>query len=227
MRSAFMLLSAALLLLEPRAGFAQEPPSDSPFGGFTWTFGGGLAAPVFDSSKRFPLGGQFDVALGYRLLDRLAVQVDYLYSTYGVSADVLQGGSFNASHTVQAGNLNFLLSVLPRSSSVELYVLGGPGVYGRTVEVSSVSGEPVPSLCEPGLLLCFSSVAPFPTTLAKATEIGFGLDAGLGMSISLGIPVRLFLETRFHFIWGTIDTPDGPRKANGQYVPVSIGFRYF
>ncbi|MGC4113251.1 MAG: hypothetical protein QM765_00940 [Myxococcales bacterium] len=105
--------------------------------------------------------------------------------------------------------------------------MGGPGFYGRTVEISSVAGAPVPTVCDASLLLCSAGTAPFNAQLAKQTLVGFGVMGGIGASVSLGIPVRLFLESRFHFIWGNIKTPSGSVVANGQYVPITLGFRFF
>lgn len=227
MPRAFAPLMLCLPLLAPGLALAQPSPGGSPFGPVTWSIGAGPAVPVFDASKRFPVGGQLNLGLGLRVLDRITVQVDYLYSNYGVMADVLKSGNFNATHTVQAGNLDFLVSVLPRADNVDLYVVAGPGLYGRIVEITSVTGSPIPTFCDPTLLLCASGVAPAAATLARASRTDPGFNAGLGMSFSLGIPVRLFLDARIHLIWGTIDTPSGPRKANGQYIPVTVGFRYF
>lgn len=227
MPRALASLTLCLLFLAPGRALAEASPKGSPFGGFTWSVGAGPAVPVFDASKYFPAGGQLNLGLGYRVLERLTVQVDYFYSNYGITADILEPGAFTATHTLQAGSLNFLVSVLPRSDTFDLYVVAGPGVYGRTIEISSVTGDPVPTFCDPALLLCITSVAPAAGPLAKATKADPGLNAGFGMSLSLGIPVRLFLDVRVHFIWGTIDTPDGPRTANGQYIPISVGFRYF
>ncbi len=224
MLRALASLSLCIVGLAP-AGAAAEV---SPFGDFTWSIGAGPSVPVFDASKHFPTGGQLNLGLGYRFLGRLTVEMDYLYSNYGITADFLQPGSFTATHTLQSGNLNFLVSVLPRPDRVDLYVAVGPGVYNRQVDISSVTGGPVPTFCDPGLFLCASTAtAPAAATLARASRTDPGLNAGLGMSFSLGAPVRLFVDARIHLMWGTIRTPSGPRKANGQYIPVSIGLRYF
>ncbi len=227
MPRALASLTLCLLPLAPSRALAEASPKGSPVGAFTWSIGAGPSVPVFEASKHFPAGGQLNLGLGYHVLDRLTGQADYLYSNYGIMADILKPGNFNATHTVQAGNLNFLVSILPRSDSFDLYVVAGPGVYGRTIEITSIAGNPVPTFCDPALLLCLTSTAPAAGPLAKATKADPGLDAGFGMSFSLGIPVRLFLDVRAHFIWGTVNTPDGPRKANGQYIPISVGFRYF
>ncbi|HEY3452796.1 MAG TPA: hypothetical protein VGK67_41010 [Myxococcales bacterium] len=226
MRLVFATAVALLLLLGPERAFAAEQAEERPVGGFTWMVGGGMSAPIVDSSKRFTLGGEFTLGIGYRLFDRLMVQIDYLYGIHGIKADILKGGNFGATHTLQAGNLSVFVTLLPRTAPVELYVLAGSGIYGRTVEISTITGGPVPSTCDPELLLC-TAAAPFGSTLAKATKIGFGVEGGVGASVSLGVPVRLFLEVRFHYIWNTVEGPSGLTTSNGQYIPVTLGFRYF
>ena len=227
MGRAIVALAVAATLFWPASGLGEEEFEGSPFGAFTWSFSGGATVPVADASKRFTMGGHLSVGVGYRLFSRVMLQAEYLYSTHGVSADFLQGGNFTSTHWMQAGLLDVEVSILPRTGPVELYLVGGPGLYGRTVEIGSVTGATVPTFCDPSLLVCSTGVAPASATLAKRTVVGIGAMGGIGASMSLGIPVRLFLEARLHFIWGTITTPTGSTAANGQYVPITVGFRFF
>jgi len=136
------------------------------------------------------VGGQFGVTIGYRLFDQLLVQAEYSYTAFGFTAPTR--------NVVHAGNLNLVLSLVPPSEPVEIYVLAGPGIYGRTA-----------------------------AQLEPATGVEFGLDAGMGVSVSLGDPVRLFVEARMQYLWETVDTFEGPQRVHDLFFPVSIGFRYF
>ena len=48
------------------------------------------------------------------------------------------------------------------------------------------------------------------------------------MTIGLGESAQFYVETRWHYIWGPefTDADGVAQKANGQYFPVTFGFRF-
>lgn len=190
--------------------------------------GGGAAIPISDAGGRFLTGNGGQVGVMYKLTRRLGVQAEYSYSRYGIQSDVLQSQNVEGNHTLQYGGLNVIYTVLP-ARPFGVYVLGGPGLYYRQVEITRVvATAPVP-FCDPWLFLCFSQPVDFSQVLGSRSRTDFGLNAGAGVSLRLfGGPMHLYLEGRYHYLFGgTIDTPDGPRRATGQYLPLVLGFRLF
>ena len=55
-----------------------------------------------------------------------------------------------------------------------------------------------------------------------------GVDLGGGIAFRMGETALFYVETRWHYMWGPQVT-DGQgvvQKANGQYLPVTFGFRF-
>ena len=55
-----------------------------------------------------------------------------------------------------------------------------------------------------------------------------GVNFGGGVTFALGAEAVFYVETRWHYMWGPEFTDgDGVvRNANGQYLPVTFGFRF-
>jgi opacity protein-like surface antigen len=188
--------------------------------------GAGAALPISDAGGRFQTGNGGLVGVTYKLSRRLGVQAEYSYTRYDIQSDVLQSQEVEGNHSLQYGDLNVVYTVLP-ARPVGVYVLGGPGLYHRRVEITQVvATAPVP-FCDPWLFVCFSQPVEFSEVLGSRSRTDFGLNAGVGVSLRLfGGPMHLYLEGRYHYLLGgTIDTPAGPRRASGQYLPLVLGFR--
>jgi len=191
-----------------------------------FNIGGGLSIPISDAGDRFNVGGAFQLGVTYNFSRRLGVQAEYLYSGYSVQEDVLASTDVEGHHSMQYGDLNVVYNVVrPRPFGV--YVLGGPGIYHRRVEITQFAGVGVVPYCDPWLYICYSTAVPVDQVLGSRSKTDFGLNAGLGVSLRLfGGPLRLYAEGRYHYIFGgSIDTPEGPRNVNGQYIPIIFGLR--
>jgi hypothetical protein len=126
---------------------------------------------------------------------------------------VLDATGTNGYHSMQYGDLNAVFNVLPLGP-LGVYVLGGPGIYHRRVEITEFAGVGTVPYCDPWLFICWS-------------KTDFGLNAGLGVSLRLfGGPLSLYAEGRYHYIFGGhIDTPAGSRSVDGMYMPIVFGLR--
>ena len=54
------------------------------------------------------------------------------------------------------------------------------------------------------------------------------MNFGAGVAIGIGESALFYVEMRWHYMWGPEFT-DGQgvtQKANGQYLPVTFGFRF-
>ncbi|MBZ4420203.1 outer membrane beta-barrel protein [Myxococcus sp. RHSTA-1-4] len=199
----------------------------SPERHFMFNVGGGISFPLSDAGDRFEMGGGFQVGVGFQFMRRLGVTAEYLYTAYDVKSDVLDATSVEGDHYMQYGTLNAVVNLLPRSP-LGIYLIGGPGLYYRKVEVSQFAGTAVVPYCDPWLYYCTTSVVPVSEVLGSRSSTDFGLNAGAGITFSLYGDLRFYLEGRYHYIFGPEFTgADGnSRNANGQYVPLMFGLRY-
>lgn len=191
-----------------------------------FNIGGGLSIPISDAGDRFQTGGVFQIGATYNFTRRLGVQAEYLYSGYAIQDDVLSATGTNGNHSMQYGNLNAVYTVMP-ARPFGVYVLGGPGIYRRRVEVTQFAGVGLVPYCDPWLYFCYSEPVAIEQVLGARSKTDFGLNVGVGVSLRLlGGPIRLYAEGRYHYIFGgNIDTPAGPRAADGQYLPLVLGLR--
>ncbi|MFL5355070.1 outer membrane beta-barrel protein [Archangium sp.] len=202
----------------------EEHESLVPHVGFN--IGGGLSFPLGGSADNFDTGGAFQAGVTYNISRLIGVQAEYLYSAYNIQSTVLNAAGVNGNHSMQYGDLNAVFNVLP-ARPFGIYLLGGPGVYHRRVEITEFAGVATVPYCDPWLYICYSTPVAVDAVLGSRSRTDFGLNAGVGISLRLfGGPLRLYAEGRYHYIFsGDIDTAAGPKKADGQYIPLVFGLR--
>jgi opacity protein-like surface antigen len=206
--------------------FVSEEDTETLVPHFGFNIAGGPSIPISDASDRFDTGGAFQLGATYNVTRWLGIQAEYLYSGYNVESTVLTATGTDGYHSMQYWDLNGVFTVLP-ARPFGIYVLGGPGVYYRRVEITEFAGVGVVPYCDPWLYICYSTPVAVDQVLGSRSKTDFGLNAGVGISLRLfGGPLRLYAEGRYHYIFsGDIDTPAGSRKADGQYVPIVFGLR--
>ena len=206
---------------------AAAPPLESPLGRFGLNFGGGAALPLADGTKNYNVGWAVAVGGQFNFNARFAIQLEYLYSQYGLKSDVFNSGNVIGDHTMEDFDLNGIVTLLPRSSRANVYLIGGPGVYFRWIMISRVDGVTAIPYCDPFLLACFTGTVPVSTVVGTRTVTSFGLNGGVGVTFTIADPTRLYIEARYHYMWGpTIDTATGSFHANAQYIPILAGIRF-
>ncbi|MCP3161865.1 outer membrane beta-barrel protein [Myxococcus qinghaiensis] len=209
---------------ESTAGFIEEEPPVA--GSFTFNLGIGIVFPTFETNSRFKEGWAFLLGAGYHLTERIGVVAEYQYSDYDLKSDLLADSSFSGDHIMQYGDLNLLIGLAPRGR-FGLYLTGGPGLYYRKVEVTQFAGTAIVPVCDPWLLFCDSEVVPVDAVIGSRSTTDFGLNGGVGVSYRIYGPMRVYLEARYHYIFGPeYSTPTGSRRANGQYLPINLGLRF-
>ena len=60
-------------------------------------------------------------------------------------------------------------------------------------------------------------------------DFDFGVDFGGGVNVKLGDRGSLYVEARYHYIWGpevTDPRDNSTKKANGQFFPITFGVRF-
>jgi hypothetical protein len=231
-----LVITLALLLVSARVSAQRDQPhEEEPMPReqryfaepLALNLGGVLALPVGSSSARFDPGGGFSVGLTYTPHPFVGVQAEYLYSYHDVEGDVLDIRGLDGNHKLQYGDLNVVLRPL-RSGPFGLYVVGGPGIYHRSVELSNETDTGVGTFCDPLLLFCYPGTVPASEVLGSQTSLDFGVNAGLGVYLWVAPPLRMYLEARYHYIWGPSFRGENgeTQHANAEYIPAVLGLGF-
>ena len=235
-----LTVTAALLLLagsriaaaqvspeegEPAHSSEYEEESLVPMVGFN--FAGMASFPLADSSDAFNPGAGFAAGVMFRPSPYVGFQFEYSYSWYDIKSDLLANTQLDGNHTMQYWDLN-VVARPARSKRFGFYVIAGPGIYRRMAQVTKVEGVGVGTYCDPWLYFCYPSAVPIEDVLADRHSTDFGVNAGLGAYLVLSPPLRLYLEARYHYIWGPdFHTAGGKtRSADGQYLPITFGIAF-
>lgn len=196
---------------------AQAAPRDRP-----WTLfaGGGASFPLADSAERFDVGWNFAAGITWHASDRLGLRLDYLYADHDVKGQ-LDSLTLDANHSLQHAALGLVLGT-QAGDGPRVYALGGPALYFRAVEITRLDSF-VTSFCDPWLLVCFAGPVQVEQVIGSRDATDWGLQGGLGISFRASDSTRLFVEARYHYIFG--DEFEG-RAANGQYIPITLGLEF-
>ncbi|XXF77448.1 outer membrane beta-barrel protein [Myxococcaceae bacterium GXIMD 01537] len=220
-------LAAVLGLLALDAtGPARAEAPEEPVTRVSFNLAASMTFPLGPLGQRIKRGEGLQVGLGYSFTDWLTVQAEYFHSGYEVEANVLDANNVEGDHALRMGNISALVRVV-RLGDFSAYLVGGPGLYYRRVDLSKVQGVSFSAFCDPLLFFCFSQPVPVEETLRSKSITNFGLGGGVGVTWRYAGPLQVYLEARYHYIFGpTFETPTGPRKADGQYLPVVLGVRF-
>ncbi|AGC45571.1 hypothetical protein MYSTI_04273 [Myxococcus stipitatus DSM 14675] len=201
----------------------DEPPIA---GRVTFNLGGGLLVPIGKTGDRFDAGWGFLLGAGYHFTDRFGAFLEYQYSDFDLKDRILQDENVAGDHIMQYGNLNFLFGLLPKGR-VGLYLTGGPGLYYRKVEITELAGATLVPVCDPWLLICYTDVVPVSNVIGSRSSTDFGLNGGVGISYRIYANMRVYLEARYHYIFGPkFNAIEGTQRADGQYLPINLGLRF-
>jgi opacity protein-like surface antigen len=207
---------------------AQGDPDDRslvPLVGFN--IAGMASFPLGNSSDAFNPGGGFAAGIMFRPKPFIGIQFEYSYSWYDVKDSLIPGSNLDGLHTMQYWDLN-IVARPAHAKHFGFYVIGGPGIYRRMVDITRFAGVGVSTYCDPILYYCYPAAVPVDQVLASRSSTDFGLNGGLGMYFAVSPPLRIYLEARFHYIWGPEFKTVGGKKrdADGQYIPITLGVAF-
>jgi opacity protein-like surface antigen len=194
------------------------------------------------SEVRDHLGDGYNVDLGltFNVSWLVGIQLEYGFNDLGEKRVNLPvsplpsapGGvqeAFYANMDMHHVTLNL---VVPAEADAKArpYVMAGGGVYHRTVEVTSPGVGYVPGYCDPFWFYCSpGGWVPVDNILGSRSSTDFGVDFGGGISVMVTDAVSVYVEARYHYIWGpevTDPTTNEKLKANGQFFPITVGVRF-
>jgi opacity protein-like surface antigen len=222
-----MVLAALLLAASPAT--AQDKAVH-------FTVGGGYTFALSDVRNHLGDGYNLNVGLTFDVAPTVSVQAEYGYTGLGdksltVPAPLAADSPtiFTGSMDMHHGDVNLIFGSHARGRA-NPYFLAGLGVYHRTVKVTTPGIGYVPGYCDPWWYICYpGGVVPVDKVLGSRSSTDFGMNFGGGVDVKLGESSSFYFEVRYHYIWGP-EAKDGNGKsygkANGQFMPLTFGFRF-
>jgi opacity protein-like surface antigen len=196
-------------------------------GPFGWNFGGTLNVPLSSTADRINVGGGFAAGLTYNVSPYTGLQFEYGGNWSTLKSGKLANNGVSGTASFQYFNLNVV--VRPgRAGHVGFYLIGGGGLYYRYAAITKVTGTTIAPYCDPWLYYCSAVPVPATSVLGTRDSWDWGLDAGLGIAFAVAPPIRLYLEARYHYVFGPSFTDSSGVKhtADGQYLPITLGLRF-
>jgi opacity protein-like surface antigen len=224
---------AACALLAARGAAAQEDdgghddPADRTLLPLVAFNVAGMASfPIGSSSDAYSPGGGFALGVQFRPLPVFGVGIEYAYSWYDIKSSLIPRSDLDGLHTLQYWDLNVMVRPV-HADRVGFYLIAGPGIYRRMAEVTRFAGVGVSTFCDPFLFYCYPAAVPLEEVVASRHSTDFGIHGGAGVYFVLNPPLRLYLEVRYHYIWGpNFERAGETQHANGQYLPISLGLSF-
>jgi hypothetical protein len=201
--------------------------------------GGGFTVPVSDVSERFSTGGSFNIGVIFEppATPMFGFQVEYAYNKLGgedklIPVSITPGGPLTSQalieshHNMQYIDFNALIKT-PGDAMVAPYGIGGFGMYYRSVSLTTPDVG-YTTWCDPYWYVCYPVAVEVDRIIGDRSSWDPGINLGGGVAFRLGETAKFYVETRWHYMWGPEFTDrDGvTQKANGQYFPVTFGFRF-
>ncbi len=194
----------------------------------TWSFGvgGGASLPSSDLGDRFDTGWNLQADFTYHATPSLGLQLGYGHHEFGAKSDFFDLTALEATQKMDHLGLALVLGT-PRDRGLGGYLVAGGGLYFREVEVTRFEGSVTVPVCDPWLGFCYGSTVPVESIVGQRSNTDLGVNVGAGLTLKAGDDVTLFVEARFHQVWGDeYQTPTGSRKANAQFFPITVGLRF-
>jgi hypothetical protein len=202
-----------------------------------FNIGGGFTVPVSDVSDRFGTGGGFNIGMIIDPSPLFGIQVEYAFNSLAgedtqipllPTPTAVVGGNalISSHHDMHYINFNGILK-MPGESIVKPYAIGGGGMYYRTVSLTTPDVG-FTTWCDPYWYVCYPTAVEIDRVIGDRSSWDPGIDLGGGVTFALGEQALFYVETRWHYMWGPEFTDGNGEtlKANGQYFPVTFGFRF-
>ena len=226
MRRSILMMALGALVLASSARAQDRPVS--------FNIGAGVTATAGEVKSHFGSGFNFDVGLTFRITETIGFQTEYQYNDFGKKEVSLASNlptdaptQFDVNHRMHVGSFDLMFK--PRTSGrVGGYLLVGPGVYNRVVELTTPTVGFI-RVCDPWWYVCFPGRVPVDQVVGSRSSTDIGVNVGGGATFKVGDSSSVYVEARYHYVWGpTVEDPTTGEsvKANGTYFPITFGFRF-
>ncbi len=228
---------ATLALMLPVGASAQQsqpqaspPQQSSPhlLGRVTLNLGAATALTLGNTRDRFTNGAELLFGASIPATDRFSVQLEYALSFHTVKSAFFDINSISGNSRMHQFNFDGRWALSKPEDRVQFYVLGGPGVYKRSVKITAYDNGTI--VCDPYLLNC--GVDTVANEIGSRHTWDFGFNVGGGFSLPMSDTLRVAFEMRYLYVFGPTVSAAAPlpagaaTKANGQLLPLMITFRF-
>jgi len=143
---------------------------------------------------------------------------------------------FFADGNMQYGDFNVLVHA-PTHGKAKPYGLIGAGLYYRPVNVTT-PGVGYTTVCDPYWYVCYPALVSVDQVVGSRSSTDFGMNFGGGVDFRFHEHASFYVEVRYHYVWGPtvpsgnvpanpiVGSDVGGTKANGQFLPITFGFRF-
>ena len=227
---------AGLSTVAPSTAQAQDKPVHV-------SLGGGWTAPNSEVADRLGQGYNFNFGIDVAVNPVFAIEGLYSFNGLGeknISLPLAPCEGCATTPTDFFGNMNMqygtVNAIFQRpEGGVRPYGLVGMGVYYRPMEITTPGVGWVPGYCDPWWYVCYpGGWVEVDKIVGDRSSTDFGMVFGGGVRFG-----AFYAELRYNYIWGptiegqatnlpaNVNTSglDG-KKANGQFVQTTFGFRF-
>jgi opacity protein-like surface antigen len=201
--------------------------------------GGGYTAALSEESDHFGNGYNFNLGVTFNVTPIIGIQAEYSFNGLGekqitlpvspTPSGVVTDTPFFANMNMQYGSFNAIIKP-PTEGMARPYLVAGVGVYYRPVKVTTPAVGYVPGYCDPWYYVCYpGGYVPVDKIVGSRSSTDFGMDVGGGVNFQVGEGTSIYVEARYHYIWGpevTDPTTNVTKAANGQFFPITFGVRF-
>jgi Outer membrane protein beta-barrel domain len=206
----------AALLSGMCLSFAQSQTPEPPR--FTFDVGGGFTQPLGHLDSRIDTGWNIQAGAGINIVPWLGVMGQFMYTESSLSGSFLQSvGEPDGNFRMWGFSLDPIVRFNPRGK-VDFYLIGGPGVYRRTVEFTQPTIATVTAF-DPFFGYFFPVNVPANQVIGSFGTTKFGMNGGGGFTVRLGNSnLKLFGEARYIKMY--------TQGTSTSVLPVTFGLRY-
>jgi opacity protein-like surface antigen len=228
---------------------AAAPVSAQDYKPVDFNFGFGWAFPQTEFKDSFNTGWNGTFGVTFNINENLGVGAEYMYNYMSGPERVIDvfptpnslvgtSGLIESNHQMHVGSFNLVYKMQATDSPVGGYVLGGPGVYHRTVQLTTPTVG-YTTICDPYWYVCYPGLVSVDQIIGDRSSTDFGMDLGAG--VTFGREAKFYIETRYHYVWGKEITPSASQlpagaststtcasgcSTNASYYPLTLGFRW-
>jgi hypothetical protein len=221
-----------LVALAPARAWSQweTTPEEgmTPGAPIVWNLGGTLNVPLGSTADRQYVGGGFAAGVTYNPTAVAGIQFEYGADWASLKTGRLQNAGIYGNTFFQYFNLNLIVRPGHPHGPVGFYLIAGGGLYYRSVDVTRVTGAATGIYCDPWLYFCSTGTVATTSLVGSRSSWNGGVDGGVGITFALSPMSRLYLEARYHYVWGPsfTDLNGNSHSLDGQFLPLTVGVRF-
>ena len=187
---------------------AQEVPR------LSWNIGGGFSSPIGTTGRNLDRGWNVGGGLGFNFNSHFGVIGEAKHNMLGINSSTLSSLGFPGGDiTMTSFTLNPIVHLMPRGP-VDLYLIGGGGIYRRNQEFTAPGSQSVVGFNP--FFGFYSFNVPVTQVLTSYSVIKPGVNGGAGIAFGTAHG-KIFAESRYHRML--------MRNSHTDVIDFTVGFR--